>query len=77
MTYEDKAQSCAEEYGIIEYSVMGNKMIYYVSFLHERKTCKAVINLDTQRTESWIPLKRFYKAHTARVGGRYYSNYRY
>lgn len=77
MTYEDRAQTYAEEYGIIEYYVIGNRMLHYVSFQHERKTCKAVINLDTQKTESWIPLKRFYKAHTARVGGRYYANHRY
>ena len=72
--YEHKALCYAEEYGIIEYHIKGNEMIYYTSFPMERKTYKAVVNLDTMfevRTE----MDRYYRAYDALIGGRYQANY--
>lgn len=72
--YENKALLYAEEYGIIEYYVRGNKMIYYSSFPLEHSTIKAVVNLDTM-TETRKYLNRYYKAYSALIGGKYQANY--
>lgn len=45
MSYEEKAIHYAEKYGIIDFKVKGNKMIYYESF-HDG-TYKSEVNLDT------------------------------
>jgi hypothetical protein len=71
--YEHIALCFAEEYGIIEYHVKGNEMIFYTSFPLERMTYKAVVNLDTMdevRTE----MSKYYKPY-AHIGGRYQANY--
>lgn len=66
--YEDKAILYAEKYGIIEFKVKGNEMIYYTSFPLERMTYKAVVNLDEMK-EKRTPLKRYYKAYSGTIGG--------
>ena len=61
--YKTKADNYAEEHGIIEYTVNGNKMIYYANYpayLSEgRRTYKIVVNLDTMKEESRTQLKRW------------------
>ena len=51
--YKQKADCYAEEHGIIEYTVDGNKMTYYANYpayLSEgRRTYKIVVNLDTMK----------------------------
>lgn len=61
--YKTKADNYAEEHSIIEYTVSGNKMIYYTNYpayLSEgRRTYKIVVNLDTMKEESRTQLKRW------------------
>ena len=66
--------SYAEKHGIIEFYRKDNLMIYYTSFPIERKTYKAVVDLDTG-TEKRTPLKRYYKAYDKKVGGIVQANY--
>lgn len=64
--YERLALLYAEKYGIIEYTVKGSKMIYYVNYkeyAHRVKnykgdTYKAVVNLKTGE-ETRTLLKRY------------------
>ena len=74
MTYKHKALCYAEDYGIIEYYVKGNQMIYYSTFPLEHRTIKAVVNLDTGE-EKRRPLKRYYKAYGTLIGGKAQANY--
>ena len=60
----------AEEYGILEFHVKGNQMIYYPTYPEEHMTYKAVVNLDTFE-ETRTPLRKYYKAYKAKIGGRY------
>lgn len=48
MDYTKKADLYAEKYGIVDYKVEGNKMIYYEKFSKE-ETYKAEVNLDTMK----------------------------
>mgnify|MGYP005611113265 FL=1 len=61
--YTNKATQYAEQHGIIEYTVNGNKMTYYANYsayLSEgRRTYKIVVNLDTMKEESRTQLKRW------------------
>jgi hypothetical protein len=61
--YENKAIIYAEKYGIIEYTVNGNKMTYYANYpaylSESRRTYKIVVNLDTMKEESRTQLKRW------------------
>ena len=61
--YNLKADCYAEEHGIIEYTVSGNKMTYYANYLaylsEQRRTYKIVVNLDTMKEESRTQLKRW------------------
>ena len=63
--YKVKADNYAEEYGIIKYTVKGNKMTYYTNYpvyLSEgRRTYKIVVNLDIMKEESRTQLKRWNK----------------
>ena len=63
--YNDKATEYAEEHGIIECTLNGNKMTYYANYpvyLSEgRRTYKIVVNLDTMKEESRTELKRWNK----------------
>ncbi len=45
--YEEKALLFAEKYGVIEYEVQGNTMVYYQTYTLENRTIKATVNLDT------------------------------
>lgn len=49
--YEDRATLWAERYGIVEYRIRGNKMIYNVSFpkylCEPRYTVQHTVNLNT------------------------------
>ena len=64
MNYEDKATQYAEQHGIIEYTVSGNKMVYYANYpayLSEpRKTYKIMVNLNSMN-ETRTHLKRWNK----------------
>lgn len=66
----------AEEYGIIEYHVKGNLMIYYPTYPEEHATYKTVVNLDTFE-EKREPLKKYYKAYQGLIGGRYQACWDY
>lgn len=74
-TYEQKALEFAEKYGIIEYHIQNNTMIYYSSFPFEQRTYKTIINLDTMLTEYRKPLKNYYKPYK-KIGGKYQANYK-
>jgi hypothetical protein len=58
--YNDRALLYSEKYGIVNYRVNKNNMIYYESFQLERNTYKCIVNLDTMK-EQRTPLKRYYK----------------
>ena len=55
MTKEQKALLYAEKYGILDYKIKGNRMIYYANYpehLSEpRKTYKVTVRLDTMKEE--------------------------
>ena len=68
--YKAGALIYAEEYGIVEYHVQGNQMIYYPTYPMEHRTYKATVNLDTFK-ETREPLKKYYKAYQGKIGGRY------
>lgn len=51
MNYHHKALLYAEKYGIVEYTVMDNTMVYYESFPLEQATYKAIVNLDTMQEQ--------------------------
>ena len=63
--YKTKADCYAEEHGIVEYTISGNKMIYYTNYptylSEQRRTYKIVVNLNTMKEESRIQLKRWNK----------------
>ena len=59
--YEERAIQWAERYGIVEYRVQGNKMIYVQTYgggYEKPYTMKSTINLDTMTTESRVKLRR-------------------
>lgn len=72
--YEREAIRYAEQFGIIEFHVKGNSMIYYTSFPMEHKTYRAIVNLDTQH-EIRNEMPRYFKPYGPRIGGRYQANY--
>lgn len=71
---DHKALLYAEKYGIIEYHTEGNKMIYYSSFPLEHRTIEAEVNLDTM-TENRRYLRKYYRAYSDLIDGKYQSNY--
>lgn len=75
--YEDKALRYAERYGVIEYHVKGNKMIYYMSYPLERATMKVVVDLDAMKEDERIRLKGYYPSYSSLIGGKYQANYPY
>ena len=52
----------AEKYGIIEYKVVGNEMIYYKTYPMEHTTYKCVVDLKLGY-EKRIALNRYYKPY--------------
>lgn len=72
--YDLEALKYAERYGIIEYHVKGNEMIYYTSFPYEHVTYKTVVDLDLQ-DETRIEMANYYKPYASLIGGRYQANY--
>lgn len=59
--YEERAIQWADRYGIVEYKVQGNKMIYVQTYgggYEKPYTMKSTINLDTMTTESRVKLRR-------------------
>ena len=66
--YDYRALCFAEEYGIIEYKVSKNEMIFYSSYPLEHMTYKAIVNLDTMK-ETRTAMKRYYKAYHGKIGG--------
>lgn len=72
---ENRALGYAETYGIIEYHITGNNMIYYVSYYgsFEKCTVKAVVDLTTMK-EQRDYLKGFYRPYKSKIGGRYQAN---
>lgn len=45
-------------------------MVYYPTYPMEHTTYKAVVNLDTFE-ETREPLKKYFKAYSGKIGGRY------
>ena len=72
--YELRALRYAEKYGIIEYHVKGNEMIYYTTWIMEHATYRAVVNLDTM-DEVRTLMSRYYSPYDSLIGGRYQANY--
>ena len=68
--YKASALVYAEEYGILEYHVKDNQMIYYPTYPMEHTTYKAVVSLDTFE-ESREPLKKYYEPYHGLIGGKY------
>lgn len=68
--YEARALVYAEECGIVEYHVKDNRMIFYPTYPSERKTYRAIVNLDTF-DEVRTPLKKYFKAYSGKIGGKY------
>jgi hypothetical protein len=60
--YEQKALLFAEKYGIIEYKVRKDKMIYYTSYPMEHMTYKCIVDLKIMK-EARTHLKRYYKKY--------------
>ena len=52
---EDAAKLYAEEHGILDYKVKGNRMIYYANYPEylgqPRYTYKVIVRLDTMKEE--------------------------
>lgn len=74
--YDASALVYAEHYGIVEFHVKGNQMIYYPTYPEEHVTLKAVVNLDTFE-ETRTALKNYYKAYQGLIGGRYQATWDY
>lgn len=72
--YEIEAIKYAETYGICEFHTQNNKMVYYTSFPIERKTYKAVVNLDTWK-ETRTALRGYFKPYDSLIAGKYQANY--
>ena len=73
--YKHVALCYAEDKGVVEYHVKGNKMIFYTSWECEHRTLKVVVNLDTLKEESRTELKGYYKPYKARIAGKYQANF--
>lgn len=73
--YKHIALCYAEDYGVIEYHVNGNKMIFYTTWECEHRTIKVVVNLDTRTEESRTELKGYYKPYKSLVAGKYQANF--
>ena len=62
--YEHKADYYAEEHGIIDYKVNGNKMTYYANYpkylAEPRRTYKVVYDLESG-VETRTLLKKYYR----------------
>ena len=72
--YEHTAILYAERYGICEFHITDNEMIYYTSFPMEHMTYRAVVNLDTLE-ETREAMRGYYKPYSALISGRYQANY--
>lgn len=73
--YDHIALCYAEDHGIIEYHVKGNRMIFYTTWVMEHRTIKVVVNLDTRREESRTEIRGYYKPYKSLIGGKYQANY--
>ena len=72
--YEHSAIIYAERYGIVEYHVSGNQMIYYTTFPMEHATYRAVVNLDTGH-ETREQMRGYYKPSQSLIAGKYQATY--
>jgi len=63
---ENKALKYAEKYGIIDYKVTDNIMIYYSSYVGEHTTYKCIVDLTTFH-ETRQAMKRYNKKHINNV----------
>lgn len=61
-SYEERAMAYAEHYGIVEFKVKDNAMIYYTSWPMERTTYKVTVNLDIIH-ETREAMRRYYKPY--------------
>lgn len=64
--YEKNATLYCERYGIVDYKISGNELVYYAnhpsSHPSERNiTYKVTVDLDTNKTIERKELKRYYK----------------
>lgn len=56
-TYKHKALLYSENYGILEYEVVGNKMQYVKKYPTEKTKYLIIVNLDTmQETRKEFPI---------------------
>lgn len=53
----------AEKYGILDYKVKDNTMIYYASYFGEQATYKCILDLNKGK-ETRQKMKRYYKKYT-------------
>ena len=60
--YEHLALLFCEKYGIIEYKVEGNKLVFYSTYTYERRTFKSVVDLDTMK-ETKTQMSKYYKPY--------------
>lgn len=70
----EKAIRYAEKYGVVEFHMSGENMIYYSSFPMEKTTYKCVVDLETM-SEKRTPLRKYYKPYKAKICGKYQANY--
>lgn len=63
MDYKNKALLFAEKYGVVEYKVKNDSMIFYASYPMEHNTYKCNVNLKNMK-ETRTCLKRYYKEYT-------------
>ena len=54
ITAEEKEQRAllyAEEHGILEWKIKGNRMIYYANYPEQKYTIKVTVRLDSMKEE--------------------------
>lgn len=72
--YQNKALLYAEKYGVIEYSVHDDTMVFYTSYPMEGKTYRVTVNLDTCQEER-VELAKYYKPYDRKICGKLQANY--
>ena len=71
--YQKKALLYAEKYGVIEYSVHDDQMVFYTSYPAEHTTYRVNVDLDTLE-EMRVPLLKYYNPYDAKICGKLQAN---